>query len=98
MNRSHPLSALLLLAAMGLSVAGLACEHHYYRAYDPYYTDYHVWNGDEDAYYHRWADETHRDAHRDFRKISKEDQKEYWTWRHNHGDHDRDHDRDHDHR
>jgi len=92
MNRSHPLSSLVLVAAMCLSVAGLACEHHYYRAYDPYYTDYHVWNPDEQVYYQRWANETHHDPHRDFRKISKEDQKEYWTWRHNHGDHDHDHD------
>jgi hypothetical protein len=95
---SHPLSSLLLAAALASSMLGIACEHHhYYRVYDPYYTDYHVWNGDEEVYYHHWTDETHRDAHRDFRKLRPEEQKEYWTWRHNHGDHDhdRDHDRDH---
>jgi hypothetical protein len=93
---SHPLSSLLLAAALALSMAGIACEHHhYYRVYDPYYTDYHAWNGDEEVYYHRWADETHRDAHRDFRKLPPGEQKEYWTWRHNHGDHDHDHDHDH---
>ena len=64
------------------------CEHHSYRVYDPYYTDYHVWNDDEVGYYNRWAAETHRDPHRDFRKLNKDEQKEYWTWRHNHGDHD----------
>ena len=95
---SHPLSSLLLAATLASSVAGLACgDHHYYRAYDPYYTDYHVWNNDEVVYYNRWSDENHRDSHRDFRKLPPNEQKEYWTWRHNHGDHDHDKDRDHDH-
>jgi len=84
---SNPLSTLLLAAALTSSFAGMACEHHPYRVYDPYYTDYHVWNDDEVVYYNRWAAETHRDPHRDFRKINKDEQKEYWTWRHNHGDH-----------
>lgn len=86
------LSVVLLAGAIAASATGLACEHHYYRVYDPYYTDYHVWNQDEVVYYQRWADETHRDPHRDFRKIPPNEQKEYWTWRHNHGDHDHDHD------
>jgi hypothetical protein len=87
---SHPLSSLLLAAALTSSLAGIACEHHhYYRVYDPYYTDYHTWNDDEIVYYRRWADETHRDPHRDFRRLPPEEQKEYWTWRHNHGDRDR---------
>ena len=90
---SYKFQSLLLAGVLASSLAGVACEHHYYRVYDPYYTDYHVWNNDEIVYYHRWADETHHDRDRDFRKISKEEQKEYWTWRHNHGDHDRD-DRD----
>jgi len=95
---SHPLRSLLLAGAIASSVAGLACEHHYYRAYDPYYTDYHDWNHDEVVYYQRWTVETHRDPHRDFRKLPPEQQKEYWTWRHNHHDHDHDdHDRDRDH-
>ena len=94
---SHPLRSLLLAGAIASSVTGLACEHHYYRAYDPYYTDYHDWNHDEVVYYQRWTVETHRDPHRDFRKLPPEEQKEYWTWRHNHHDHDHDNDHDHDH-
>jgi len=94
--RSRPLSSLLLAVALASSVAGIACgEHHAYRVYDPYYTDYHEWNNDEVVYYNRWTVETHRDPHRDFRRLNKDEQKDYWTWRHNHGDHDRDHDRDH---
>lgn len=95
MQRASRLGSLLLATALASSVAGIACGNHYYRAYDPYYTDYHEWNGSEQVYYRRWADETHHDPHRDFRKLAPADQKEYWTWRHNHSDHDRD-DRDHD--
>jgi hypothetical protein len=84
---SRSLSSLLLAAAMASAMAGLACEHHYYRVYDPYYTDYHVWDNNEVVYYNQWAAETHRDPHRDFRKLPPAEQKEYWTWRHNHGDH-----------
>ena len=84
---SKALTMLALAAALASSAAGIGCEAHY-RVYDPYYTDYHTWNHDEVVYYNQWATETHRDPHRDFRKIGKDEQKEYWTWRHNHGDHD----------
>lgn len=88
--------SLLLATALASTVSGIGCaERHVVRIYDPYYTDYHVWNDDEIVYYRRWCDETHRDHDRDFRRLSGDEQKEYWTWRHNHGDHDRDrgHDR-----
>jgi len=94
MSRTSSFLAVLLLAsAIALSAIGTACEHHAYRVYDPYYSDYHVWNNDEVVYYHQWARENRRDENRDFRHLPPEEQKEYWTWRHNHGDHDRDHDR-----
>ncbi|MFZ0538911.1 MAG: hypothetical protein WAM47_18745, partial [Candidatus Sulfotelmatobacter sp.] len=73
-----------------------ACaHHHYYRVYDPYYSDYHLWNHDEDVDYHQWARENHVDERRDFRQLPPEQQKEYWTWRHSHGDHDHNHDNQH---
>jgi hypothetical protein len=82
MERPSKRARILLLAlALGASATGIACEHHYYRVYDPYYTDYHYWNHDEDRYY----------PHRDFRRLPPREQREYWTWRHNHGDHDHDH-------
>jgi hypothetical protein len=84
---SRPLRALLLALGLISSMAGMACAHHPYRVYDPYYTDYHVWNNDEVTYYNRGTVETHRDPHRDFRHLNKDEQKEYWTWRHNHNDH-----------
>ena len=79
---------LFLSAALACGALGTACAHHYYRVYDPYYSDYHVWDNDEVVYYQQWAREYHRDPHRDFRKLPPAEQKEYWTWRHGHGDRD----------
>ena len=89
MHKSRFLGICFLAAALSSSVLGTtACSHHYYyRVYDPYYSDYHVWNDNEVVYYHQWAHEAHRDPDRDFRKIPPGEQKEYWTWRHSHEDH-----------
>ncbi len=66
----HPLSKLLLATALVSSVAGIACgDHHEYRAYDPYYTDYHTWDNNEVVYYNQLRPETHRDPHRDYHKM-----------------------------
>ena len=80
------LCALLLAGALTTPVIMSGCAARAeYRVYDPYYSDYHVWNHDEIVYYNRWEGETHRE-HRDFNKRSADEQKEYWTWRHNHGE------------
>ena len=75
-------SSLFLAAALAFSVLGTACaEHHYYRVYDPYYRDYHVWDRDE-VILQSVARENHRDPNRDFRKLPKgADRKEaiFWT-------------------
>jgi hypothetical protein len=82
----------ILILPMLLLLAGLtACSARVgYRVYDPGYRDYHVWNDGEIGYYHTWIGETHR-PYRDYRRLNRHDQDEYWHWRH---DHDRDHDRD----
>ena len=86
-SKSRFLSRLFLAGALASGALGTACGgHHYYRAYDPYYSDYHVWDHNEVVYYNQWSAEYHRDPHRDFRKLRPEEQKEYWTWRHSHGD------------
>ena len=54
-----------------------------YRIHDGYYNDDHVWDDNEVVFYGRWENETHRD-HRDYRRRRPAEQKEYWTWRHNH--------------
>jgi hypothetical protein len=58
-----------------------------YRVYDPYRADYHVWDGNEGAFYSQWTVDTRRDPHRDLRKLNRADQEEYWKWRHDHPDH-----------
>jgi hypothetical protein len=54
-----------------------------YRVHDGYYNDDHVWDNNEVGFYSRWEGETHR-SHRDFRRRSAGEQREYWTWRHDH--------------
>jgi len=76
------LKSLCLAASIALSILTVGCAEH--RYYDPYYHDYHTWNDGEVEYYHRWAVETHRDPHRDFHHLSREEQKQYWEWRHSH--------------
>lgn len=53
------------------------------RYYDAAYGDYHTWNQPEVGFYAQWEVETHR-PHQDFGKRSAGEQKEYFTWRHNH--------------
>jgi hypothetical protein len=89
---------MLLAAAFFAPVLTTGCGERHYRAYDPYYNDYHRWDRHENVYYQQWVVENHRD-NRDFRRLDHDQQKQYWDWRHSHHeDHDRDHhDHDHDH-
>lgn len=85
MSRTHEVvySILVVVAFFcGVALSGCAVRASY-RAYDPAYEDYHVWDGNEGVYYQRWEVETRRD-HRDIRKRNNDEQKEYWTWRHAH--------------
>jgi hypothetical protein len=87
--RNSYLRSVLLLLGLCTPVIITSCAARVgvgYRVYDPSYTDYHVWDDHERVYFNQWAVETHRDPHRDFRKIKPEEQKEYWTWRHSHSD------------
>ena len=75
--KQHFISFVMITALVAPAlVAGCAT-----RVYDPYYHDYHTWNDGEVVYYHRWENETHRHDE-DFRKRNKDEQKEYWDWRH----------------
>jgi hypothetical protein len=73
----------LLAGALFLPVMITACGHpaYGYRVYDPYYSDYHVWGPGEEVYYNRWVAENHR-PHKDFKKLNKDEQRQYFTWRH----------------
>lgn len=70
----------LLVFAAALSIALLTgCTVHA-RYYDPYYHDYHPASG-EVVYYNQWERDSHHD-HVELKKRNKEEQKEYWDWRH----------------
>ena len=75
------LATILLAAAIGAPVLVTGCAARV-RIYDPYYHDYHDWNG-EVVYYNQWEAETRRE-HRDFNNRSADEQHAYWDWRHNH--------------
>jgi hypothetical protein len=87
MSRGHKyLSTILLSAALFSPVVFTGCAARAsYRVYDPAYEDYHAWDNHEGVYYQRWEFETHRD-HRELKKRNSDEQREYWTWRHNHPD------------
>ncbi len=72
----------LSLALVAALVVGGCSARVGYRSYDPYYNDYHTWDHSEVTYYRQWETNTHRD-HKDFDKRNKDEQKEYWDYRHN---------------
>ena len=78
--------SLLMMGALLLPVTITSCAVHAgvgYRVYDPYYEDYHVWGPGEAGYYNQWVIETHR-PHREFRRLNRNEQREYFNWRHSH--------------
>jgi hypothetical protein len=78
------LTSVLLAAAFVSPVIITGCSARVstgYRVHDGYYNDDHVWDDNEVVFYNRWEGETHRD-HRDFRRRPANEQKEYFTWRH----------------
>ena len=58
------------------------------RYYDRHHRDYHVWNSREDVAYRRWLEERRERNHREFYALRRNEQAEYWEWRHRHPDHD----------
>ena len=63
-----------------MSRRDLQCSN---RTYDADHDDYHTWDDSETVYYRRWETENHYD-HKDFEVRSKEEQKQYFDWRHKH--------------
>lgn len=53
------------------------------RYYDAYYSDYHPWNDGEVRAYRFWLGERHYE-YREFHQLSRDQQRDYWRWRHDH--------------
>jgi hypothetical protein len=73
--------SLLLSAAMVVPALTLGCSGNHDRVYDADHGDYHTWNNSETVYYQQWETENHYD-HKDFKVRSKDEQKQYFDWRH----------------
>ena len=55
------------------------------RYYDRQTRDYHTWNDQEDRAYRAYLQEQRRE-YRDFGKVKRNQQTEYFRWRHSHPD------------
>jgi hypothetical protein len=82
--------SILAASLLGASLIASSCAGTgvgvSYRVYDPYRSDYHMWDANEGVFYNQWSVETHRDPHQDFRKLNRDDQNQYWKWRHDQPD------------
>jgi hypothetical protein len=56
---------------------------HDARFYDRAHRDYHNWNGDEDRLYRQYLEEHHH-HYRAFSRMNRQQQLQYWQWRHDH--------------
>ncbi len=86
--KTRGIRSILVASLMLAPVMITGCASHVgvgYRVRDPYYRDYHAWNGPEVGYYNQWVIETRR-PNREFRRLRRDEQRQYWKWRH-----DRDH-------
>ena len=55
------------------------------RVYDRDHKDYHNWDDREDKAYRGYLVENHQE-YRPYAKMKRQDQSNYWTWRHAHPD------------
>jgi hypothetical protein len=78
------LGPLVLGAAMlaPILISGCAARVRYY---DEYHSDYHRWDDGEARTYRVWLGERHYE-YREFNRLSRDEQREYWRWRHEHPD------------
>jgi len=60
-------------------------DDHPKRYYDSDRKEWHEWNDREERAYRRWLTEKHREYH-DWAKANRDEQREYWRWRHDHPD------------
>ena len=77
-----------LAAPVGLGASPLQ-DRDDHRVYDREHKDYHDWDEHENSLYLQWEKAKHR-THREFNKLSRKMQNEYWDWRHSHSDDDHD--------
>lgn len=83
MQLNRYISSLLCGAVLATAVVTSGCAGAVAVGFnDPYYHDRHAWDNTEVGFYNRWTVETHRPANREFRRLKRNEQREYWEWRH----------------
>lgn len=85
MHRFLILSALVLGTTMMVGPVVGQADPHDKRYYDRDGKDYHTWNSNEDHAYRAYLQEQHQD-YRDFNKMKRPQQQQYFKWRHTHPD------------
>ena len=79
------LSSTILASTFLLTSAVSGCAGRV-RVYDEYHSDYHRWDNHEDGSFRLYLNGRHED-YRDYNKLNKDQQRDYWNWRHDHPDH-----------
>ena len=87
-RHSRVLAAAALVAlSSGLVLGSAGCVAGV-RVYDPEYNQYHHWNRGEEVQFRVYLDGRH-EPYRKFRSLNRDEQRDYWKWRHERGDEDR---------
>src|SRR5262249_6881256 len=73
--------ALLIPVATSMSIVSAKDDHHPKRFYDKDRRDWHPWNDGENRFYFQFRTERHW-PDRDFWRLKKSQQRDYWRWRH----------------
>ena len=90
-NEANKMKRFLILSALVLSttligpVVAQAKAPAEKRYYDKSGKDYHTWNSNEDRAYRSYVTEQHQ-QYRDFNRVNRNQQQQYFTWRHQHPD------------
>jgi hypothetical protein len=83
MRLRQQLATPFMIAALFAAPVALGACASGHQVYDPYYRDYHRWNGTEDGFYRQWEGATGR-SHVDYGRRTAAEQRGYMDWRHTH--------------
>jgi hypothetical protein len=78
------ISTFILGAMLATPFAAIAKDEHPRRYYDTDRRDYHEWNDREAQAYRHWVEKERHEKYRDWNHANKNQQREYWRWRHDH--------------
>lgn len=78
------IGSLLLAVALASPALTSGCAARV-GVYDEWHHDHHRWDDHEEIVFRGYLTDNHKDYHR-YKEMSRDDQKAYWDWRHNHSD------------